>query len=83
MSEIDKGALDVTGGNGITVKGGEVLIIIYECMQNMSGDPTVHMLHNAMLRAAATPYVAMLKVWMTTGCLVDPYEGLCAREQVY
>src|SRR5882762_8799825 len=36
MSEINKNDLGAAGGSGIAVKGGEVLTIIYERMQNMS-----------------------------------------------
>jgi gamma-tubulin complex component 2 len=40
LSEINENDVGVTGGSGIIVKGGEALTIIYERMQNMSGDPT-------------------------------------------
>lgn len=83
LSEIDKNGLGVSGGSGIAVKGGEVLAIIYERMQNMSGDPTAHTIYGTLLRAAGTPYVAMLKVWTTTGRLADPYEELCVKESKF
>jgi gamma-tubulin complex component 2 len=82
LSEINKNGLDVNTGNTV-VKGGEVLTIIYERMQNMSGDPTAHKLYGTLLRAAGAPYVAMLKVWTTTGKLVDPYEELCVKESKF
>jgi gamma-tubulin complex component 2 len=83
MSEINKNNLGAAGGSGIAVKGGEVLTIIYEKMQNMSGDPTAKSLYGTLLRAAGVPYVAMLKVWTTTGRLVDPYEELCVKESKF
>ncbi|KAJ7184367.1 Spc98 family-domain-containing protein [Mycena filopes] len=83
LSEIDKNGLDVAGGSGIAVKGGEVLTIIYERMQNMSGDPTANALYSTLLRAAGTPYVAMLRVWIMTGRLVDPYEELLVKESKF
>jgi gamma-tubulin complex component 2 len=83
LSEMDKNGLDVAGGSGIAVKGGEVLTIIYERMQNMSGDPTANTLYSTLLRAAGTPYVAMLRVWIMTGRLVDPYEELLVKESKF
>ncbi|KAJ7281847.1 Spc98 family-domain-containing protein [Mycena rebaudengoi] len=83
LSEIDKNGLDMAGGSGIAVKGGEVLAIIYERMQNMSGDPTANTLYSTLLRAAGTPYVAMLRVWIMTGRLVDPYEELLVKESKF
>ncbi|CAK5280946.1 unnamed protein product [Mycena citricolor] len=83
LSEMDKNGLDVTGGSGIPVKGGEVLAIIYERMQNMSGDPTAHALHSTLLSAAGVPYVSMLRTWITTGRLVDPYEELLVKESKF
>ena len=82
MSEINKNDLGA-GGSGIAVKGGEVLTIIYERMQNMSGDPTARTLYATLLRAAGVPYVAMLKEWTTTGRLVDAYEELCVKESKF
>ncbi|ESK91942.1 spindle pole body component [Moniliophthora roreri MCA 2997] len=74
---------DNTGDSGIKVKGGEVLAIIYERKQNMSGDPTANMLYGTLLREAGAPYVAMLKGWVTTGRLVDPYEELLVKESKF
>ncbi|KAG5642265.1 hypothetical protein DXG03_003342 [Asterophora parasitica] len=82
LSEMNKGDLG-TGGSGIAVLGGEVITIIYERMQNMSGDPTANTLYGTLLRAAGKPYVAMLRVWITTGKLVDPYEELLLKESKF
>ena len=75
--------VNVAAESGILVKGGEVLTIVYERMQNMSGDPTAHKLYSTLLRAAGAPYVSMLNVWTTTGRLVDPYEELCVKERKF
>jgi hypothetical protein len=83
LSEIDKNGLDVTGTSVIAVKGGEVLAVIYERMQNMSGDPTAATLYGTLLKAAGRPYVAMLRVWVMTGRLVDPYEELLVKESKF
>ncbi|KAH0579055.1 hypothetical protein H2248_003213 [Termitomyces sp. 'cryptogamus'] len=83
LSEINKGDVDVTGGSGIAVKGGEVIAIIYERMQNMSGDPTANALYGTLLNSAGRPYVAMLRVWITTGRLDDPYEELLVKESKF
>lgn len=82
LSEMDKNGLDA-GASGIAVKGGEVLTIIYERMQNMSGDPTANTLYGTLLRTAGIPYVAMLRVWVMTGRLVDPYEELLVKESKF
>jgi gamma-tubulin complex component 2 len=78
-----KNDLDVEGGSGIAVKGGEVLTIIYERMLNMSGDPTASTLYGTLLKAAGKPYVAMLRMWITTGRLFDPYEELLVKESKF
>ncbi|KAF7323238.1 Spindle pole body component [Mycena chlorophos] len=81
LSEMDKNGLDEP--SGIAVKGGEVLAIIYERMQNMSGDPTAKTVYGTLLRAAGVPYVAMLRIWIMTGRLVDPYEELLVKESKF
>jgi gamma-tubulin complex component 2 len=78
LSEIDK-----NGASGIAVKGGEVLAIIYERMQNMSGDLTAHKVYGTLLKDAGKPYVGMLKTWVETGRLVDPYDELCVKESKF
>jgi len=60
-----------------------VLTIIYERMQSMSGDPTAGTLYGTLLRAAGRPYVEMLKAWVTTGKLTDPYEELLLKESKF
>lgn len=83
LSEINKNDMNGTGASGIAVKGGEVLTIIYERMQNMSGDPTANTLYGTLLRAAGKPYVEMLRAWVTTGKLTDPYEELLLKESKF
>ncbi|KAG6828440.1 hypothetical protein H0H92_007967 [Tricholoma furcatifolium] len=82
LSEINKDVGD-HGASGIPVRGGEVITIIYERMQNMSGDPTANALYGALLKAAGKPYVAMLRVWITVGKLDDPYEELLLKESKF
>ncbi|EGO19871.1 hypothetical protein SERLADRAFT_418154 [Serpula lacrymans var. lacrymans S7.9] len=83
LSEINKNGLNGAEGSNIVVKGGEVLAIIYERMQNMSGDPTAHKLYSTLLKSAGVPYVSMLKMWTTTGRLVDPCDELCVKESKF
>ncbi|KAF5309010.1 hypothetical protein D9619_013561 [Psilocybe cf. subviscida] len=71
------------GGSGIAVKGGEVLTIIYERKQNMSGDPTASAIYGKLLKAAGKPYVEMLRKWVASGRLVDPYEELLVKESKF
>lgn len=79
LSDMKKSTSDVP----INVKGGEVLTVIYERMQTMSGDPTAVKVYGTLLTAAGVPYVEMLRVWTTTGRLEDPYEELCVKESKF
>jgi len=81
LSEITKNG--VSNSSGIPVKGGEVLTIIYDRMQNMNGDPTASTIYGTLLRAAGKPYVDMIKDWVSTGKLVDPYEELLVKESKF
>ena len=87
LSEINKndmGMGGVPGGaSGISVKGGEVLTIIYERMQNMSGDPTATKVYGKLLTEAGKPYVEMLRAWVATGRLMDPHEELLVKESKF
>jgi len=67
----------------IPVKGGEVLTVIYDRMQGMSGDPTARKVYGTLMNAAGAPYVEMLREWATTGRLHDPYEELCLKESKF
>jgi gamma-tubulin complex component 2 len=80
LSEITKNS---SGSSGIPVKGGEVLAIIHDRMQNMSGDPTATAIYGRLLKAAGRPYVGMIQDWVTTGKLVDPYEELLVKESKF
>ncbi|OJA13580.1 hypothetical protein AZE42_09873 [Rhizopogon vesiculosus] len=79
LSDMKKSTSDAP----INVKGGEVLAVIYERMQTMSGDPTAVKVYGTLLTAAGVPYVEMLRVWTTTGRLEDPYEELCVKESKF
>jgi gamma-tubulin complex component 2 len=81
LSEITKNG--VSGSTGIAVKGGEVLAIIYNRMQNMSGDPTASAIYGTLLKAAGKPYVDMIRDWVTTGKLEDPYEEFLVKESKF
>ncbi|KAL9709541.1 gamma tubulin complex Spc97/GCP2 subunit Alp4 [Leucoagaricus gongylophorus] len=81
LSEITKNS--VSGSSGILVKGGEVLTIIYDRMQNMNGDPTASVIYGTLLRAAGKPYVDMIRDWVSTGKLIDPYEELLVKESKF
>ena len=84
LSEIKTTSLGVNGGaSGIAVKGGEVLAILHDRMQNMSGDPAARELYGALLRDAGKPYVEMVQAWIRTGKLVDPYEELLVKESKF
>jgi gamma-tubulin complex component 2 len=79
LSEITKSAT----GAAVPVKGGEVLTVIYERMQGMSGDPTACKVYGTLLSAAGIPYAQMLREWITTGRLHDPYEEFCVKESKF
>ena len=79
LSEITKAST----GAAVPVKGGEVLSVIYERMQSMSGDPTACKVYGTLLSAAGIPYAQMLREWITTGRLHDPYEEFCVKESKF
>jgi gamma-tubulin complex component 2 len=70
------------GGGGI-VKGGEVVAILWDRMQNMSGDPTAYTLYGKLLKAAGKPYSGLVERWIRTGSLKDPYEELMIKESKF
>ena len=84
LSEINKTSqLGMDGASGVPVKGGEVLAIVHERLQNMSGDPAAKKLYGTLMQAAGKPYVDMVQLWIRTGKLVDPYEELCVKESKF
>lgn len=80
LSQIDGGGIEASS---IAVKGGEVLAILHDRIQNMAGDPAAKTVYGALLEAAGKPYVVMLQTWTRTGRLVDPYEELCVKESKF
>lgn len=66
----------------IPIKGGEVLTIIYSRLRDMSGNPTASTIYSTLFKAASVPYVRLLREWMTTGMLRDPYEELFVKENM-
>lgn len=83
MSEISKSLNDGAASNAGPAKGGEVLAVLTERTQLMSGDPSALALHHALMRAAGRPYAEMLVAWMRYGKLKDPYEEFCVKENSY
>lgn len=81
LKEYKSGSL--SGSSSIAVKGGEVLSILHERLQNMSGDPAAKELYGSLMQAAGKPYVDMVQAWIRTGKLVDPYEELCIKESKF
>ncbi|KAH8110952.1 gamma-tubulin complex, DGRIP84/SPC97 component [Phellopilus nigrolimitatus] len=79
LTEI-KGGLGESGAVAGPAKGGEVLAILHERLQRMSGDPSALALYRALVRAAGRPYAEMLVAWTRSGKLDDPYEELCVKE---
>lgn len=77
------GSGDAGGAEAGPAKGGEVLAILHDRMQRMSGDPSALSLHRALVRAAGRPYAQMLVTWTRTGKLDDPYEELCVKESKF
>lgn len=83
LNEINKTSQLGMNGASIPVKGGEVLAILHERLQNMSGDPAAKQLYGVLMQAAGKPYVEMVRLWIRTGKLVDPYEELCVKESKF
>ncbi|GJE93998.1 spindle pole body component [Phanerochaete sordida] len=84
LNEINKNSqLGMNGASNIPVKGGEVLAILHERLQNMSGDPAAKQLYGVLMQAAGKPYVEMVRLWIRTGKLIDPYEELCVKESKF
>ncbi|PVF93301.1 hypothetical protein CPB86DRAFT_715744 [Serendipita vermifera] len=70
------------GGGGI-VKGGEVVAILWDRMQNMSGDPTAYKVYGKLLKAAGKPFAGLIERWIRTGLLKDPYEEVMVKESKF
>ncbi|KAI5117612.1 hypothetical protein M0805_001212 [Coniferiporia weirii] len=82
LSEIKNGMGENGAAAGPAI-GGEVLTILHERLQRMSGDPSALALHRALVRAAGRPYAEMLVAWIRSGKLNDPYEELCVKESKF
>ncbi|KAE8241339.1 hypothetical protein A4X13_0g7459 [Tilletia indica] len=65
---------------GGIVRGGEVLSLLWDRMQKMSGDPTAHALYASLFLFASQPYVRTLLLWITTGHLSDTYSEFMVME---
>ena len=60
LKEYKTGQID--GSTSVPVKGGEVLAILHDRLQNMSGDPAARELYGALMQAAGKPYVDMVQM---------------------
>jgi len=65
---------------GGPVKGGEVLAVIEERLERMSGDPRAVQLYSSLFQRAAQPYARILLGWISTGHLADPHGEFLIRE---
>ncbi|KAE8225942.1 hypothetical protein CF319_g1378 [Tilletia indica] len=65
---------------GGIVRGGEVLSLLWDRMQKMSGDPKAHALYASLFLRASQPYVRTLLLWITTGHLSDTYSEFMVME---
>jgi len=83
LSLMTQDGLSADAETSTAMMGGEVLTIVYEQMQNMSGDPIAHALYSRLFRACEAPYVAMIRAWTTNGRLADPYDEFFVKENKF
>ncbi|EIN05477.1 hypothetical protein PUNSTDRAFT_115910 [Punctularia strigosozonata HHB-11173 SS5] len=72
-----------TADSGIAVKGGEVLAVLHDRLEHTAGDPAARTLYGTLLRDAGRPYVGMLRTWVSSGKLSDPYDEFCVKESAF
>ncbi|KAG8733562.1 hypothetical protein FRC10_012286, partial [Ceratobasidium sp. 414] len=65
-----------------SVKGGEVLGILWDRWVAMSGDPPASALLRTLLSAASAPYAQILRTWTHHGTLHDPHGEFFVRARV-
>ncbi|KAG9084908.1 hypothetical protein FS749_004838 [Ceratobasidium sp. UAMH 11750] len=65
-----------------SVKGGEVLGILWDRWVAMSGDPPASALLRTLLAAASAPYAQILRTWTHHGTLRDPHGEFFVRARV-
>jgi gamma-tubulin complex component 2 len=65
---------------GGIVKGGEVLCVIEEHLQQSAGNPSAVALYSTLLLKASQPYMATLLKWIGSGRLSDPHDEFMIRE---
>ncbi|KAM0786854.1 hypothetical protein ACM66B_002280 [Microbotryomycetes sp. NB124-2] len=61
-------------------KGGEVLYVLAQKLEQTSGDPVARELYGTLLLKASQPYVSILLTWITSGHLSDPWDEFIVRE---
>ncbi|KAI9092455.1 Spc98 family-domain-containing protein [Phlyctochytrium arcticum] len=62
------------------LNGGALLGTIAQRMLSFGGDPVVKALYSQLLSAAAVPYNIMLRTWLRSGEIVDPYDEFLIQE---
>ncbi|KAJ3166572.1 Gamma-tubulin complex component 2, partial [Irineochytrium annulatum] len=61
--------------------GGVVLSVIADRMMTMSGNPTTKALYSHLLERSAVPYISILRAWIHTGEIHDPYDEFMVQER--
>lgn len=79
---------EMKAANGLAIgrqtgvaKGGEVLYVISQKLEQTRGDPIAKDLYETLLLRSSQPYVEILLAWISTGHLDDPWEEFIVREQ--
>jgi gamma-tubulin complex component 2 len=71
---------DMKPATGGPVKGGEILAVVHERLDRMSGDPIASKLYSTLLLRASQPYATMIFRWIGTGSLIDPFDEFIVRQ---
>ncbi|KAK4052757.1 gamma tubulin complex Spc97/GCP2 subunit Alp4 [Microbotryomycetes sp. JL201] len=85
LDEMKGAAADVAASNAENwpkgpAKGGEVLYVLAQKLEQTSGDPVARDLYGTLLLKASQPYVSILLTWITSGHLSDPWDEFIVRE---
>lgn len=75
----DLGANNIPGKK--ICKGGNVLGLITNRLESLSGDPAARSLLTSLLRDASRPYMIMLNEWLHHGSIKDPHAEFLVKEQ--
>ncbi len=76
------GSIDLAAdvGSSTICKGGLVLQIIQERLDDFEGDPSSKSFLTELLRQASSPYISMLNNWLQYGIILDPYKEFMINE---